>query len=57
MLKHKKLLSALLAALMLFTVTGCGGNTDGDAEEGVNDTYLRTWNGGDRQYVGHRRDG
>ena len=28
MLKHKKLLSALLAAVMLFTVTGCGGTGD-----------------------------
>lgn len=28
MLKHKKLLSALLAAVMLFTVTGCGGTDD-----------------------------
>ena len=32
MLKHKKLLSALLAAVMLFTVTGCGG-TDDEAED------------------------
>ena len=44
MLKHKKLLSALLAALMLFTVTGCGGNTDGDAEEGGSgDAGVSSW--------------
>ena len=32
MLKHKKLLSLLLAATMLFTVTGCGGGTDDCAD-------------------------
>ena len=34
MLKHKKLLSALLAAIMLFTVTGCGGGSDEEAAGG-----------------------
>ncbi|WP_273481621.1 hypothetical protein [Dysosmobacter welbionis] len=29
---------------MLFTVTGCGGNTDGDAEEGgSSDAGVSSW--------------
>lgn len=57
MLKHKKLLSLLLAATMLFTVTGCGGGTDdggaaGDTGESRSDRVGR-----DRQHLCHRRDG
>ena len=51
MLKHKKLLSALLAAVMLFTVTGCGG-TDDEAEDA-----RRHLLGGNRQHHRHGRDG
>ena len=35
MLKHKKLLSALLAAVMLFTVTGCGDSFMGTVLAGL----------------------
>ena len=44
MLKHKKLLSLLLAATMLFTVTGCGGGTDdGGAADGTGESGLTEW--------------
>ncbi|MFR3922029.1 MAG: hypothetical protein ACLTYN_08675 [Dysosmobacter welbionis] len=43
MLKHKKLLSALLAAVMLFTVTGCGG-TDDEAEDAGATSWEETAN-------------
>ena len=44
MLKHKKLLSLLLAATMLFTVTGCGGGTDdGGAAGDTGESGLTEW--------------
>ena len=44
MLKHKKLLSLLLAATMLFTVTGCGGGTDdGGAADDSGESGLTEW--------------
>ena len=44
MLKHKKLLSLLLAATMLFTVTGCGGGTDdGGAADDTGESGLTEW--------------
>ncbi len=44
MLKHKKLLSLLLAATMLFTVTGCGGGSDdGGAADDTSESGLTEW--------------
>ena len=50
MLKHKKLLSALLAAIMLFSLTACGGGNDeepageGGGEEGGATSWEETAN-------------
>ena len=51
MLKHKKLLSALLAAVMLFTVTGCGG-TDDEAEDAGATSWEETANITARDEIG-----
>ena len=46
MFKHKKLLSILLAAVMLFSLTACGGGSDtsGDGAEGSLTAWEETAN-------------